>query len=327
MSSPSHGIPTDDEFLDTLYTRPSKQREQVSQAFVALATSALREAGGIPDGADPDQFVRDMFDPQKDFRGLKVGLLRKAAQRYLSPDEQWLLSVPIGFLQTEELNGCAVLAPSGGKVILVDIGVLLHMHMLGRSVLALTTWAAPEPFCHDHEPVEWVKTIYSLANHTITQEDRFLAEIKTWHCPSLDEWDLKSAKFATNVELFVLLHEYGHIALGHLDPGKVVSKYGVQMLSTNHKQEFEADLFSFRKQAQVGQADGAALAAATLFRFFDLIEHMLYGTIHASGTHPPGRERWQHIKEAGDLSEDGKGAVAQIESLFDLILDVTRQPH
>ena len=185
----------------------------MTPALLAEAAAMLRASGQFPTEVQLEKFVANMFDPERDFLGQKVQLLRQAAAPFLTADERSLLSVPIGFLHTEELNGCAVLTPRGGQVILLDLGVLLHMHLLGRSILALTSWSSPAPFCRDHEPVAWVRTIVALAKHALTLDDSHLAGIPTWHCPSLDAWDLKSAKFGANVELFVYCTNMGILSV------------------------------------------------------------------------------------------------------------------
>jgi len=188
-------------------------------------------------------------------------------------------------------------------------------------MFTLTTWSSLQPFCRDHEPVAWVKTILSLARYAMSYDDHHLAQITTWDCPSLDEWDIKSAKFGSIAELFVLLHEYGHILLGHLDSATVADKDGLKVFLTNHTQEFEADAFgNQRLEARLG--DAAAMTVATLFRFLDLIEHLLHGASRGTNIHPPAKERWLRIKHSANLSDDGKGAVAVIESLFDMVISV-----
>jgi hypothetical protein len=247
--------------------------------------------GAIPEGIDPEQFVTEMFDPGKSFRGLKTDLLRQQVRPFLLPREEWLLKVPIGFLHTEGLNPFSVRAPSGGKAILMDNGIGLSMYQLGRSVLALTTWSAPEPYCHDHRPESWVNTILALAAYACYYDDWYLQKIRTWRCPSLDEWEPNSVKFAMNVELFLLLHEYGHIIAGHLDNEKQPDNDEVLSLQTDHTMEFAADEFSFSRHTQGSSAPVAALAAATILRFLDLTEHFLHGHPGESETHPAARER------------------------------------
>ena len=316
------GSDADERFLQSLYERPTKWKAPLDPAFITQAAEAMRATGRLPVDVDAEQFVRDMFSPEKDFRGPKIAMLREAAAPCLTAAERWLLDVPIGFLHTEELNGCAVLAPSGGKVLLIDMGVLLHMTLLGRSIMALTSWGAPEPFCHDHPPVAWFTTIILLAHHASSLDDRHLERITTWNCPTLGEWDRTSAKFAMSVELFVLLHEYGHVALDHLDRHRVVARDDLQVFATNHRQELEADLFGYRHHAQGTNAGAAAIAASTFFRFADVIEHVLHGAPRATRTHPSGRERLQHLKDSEPLAGKAAEAVAQVERVFDKVIEV-----
>jgi len=164
MTSAANSVPnpSDEEVLSGWFTRRQKDR-QLAPSFVAESAAMLLANGAIPQGIDPEQFVIEMFDPAKSFRGVKTDLLRQQVRPFLLPREEWLLKVPIGFLHTEDLNPFSVRAPSGGIAILMDNGIGLRMYQLGRSVLALTTWSAPEPYCHDHRPESWVNTILALA--------------------------------------------------------------------------------------------------------------------------------------------------------------------
>jgi hypothetical protein len=321
---PSKGeyVPTDEEFLDSLYSHPAKSRAAGlrNPEFVREAAEALSNAKAIPENTDAEQFVRDLFNPRKDFRGPKIARLRVAAARHLAPEEQYLLDTPIGYLHTEELNGCAVRTPRGGAVILLDLGVLLHMHRLGCSVMSLCTWSSPEPFCRDHEPVAFVHTIVSLARYALSYDDRYLAGITTWNCPSLGKWDLQSAQFAGIAELFVLLHEYGHILSGHLDAAKVADNTELPILVKDHAQEYQADAVGFDRLTRQIDVMTASPVVLILFRFLDLIEHLRYGAPRGSNTHPPARERWLRLSEGINLTEEGKEWSRRIESLFDMIL-------
>ena len=230
----------------------------------------------------------------------------------------------VGFLHTQALNGCAVRAPSGGKVILMDKGVLLHMQLLGRCILALTTWSAPAPYCRDHPPVAWFDAIVKLAQFANSMDPRFLQAITVWHCPSLEPWDLQSAKFATQVEVFVLLHEYGHVALGHLDPKRVATRGRFVVFQTDPAQEIEADAFGMQRMIEAAEAGAAALVAASFLRFVDLMEHLAHGGPVATATHPAARERLARIKQSTGLDAEAHAVIAQIESLFDVALRATR---
>ena len=250
--------------------------------------------------------------------------IREEAAKYLHPQEQHLLKIPLGFLHTEELNACAVQTPRGNAIILFDIGVTLHLQFLGRCIMSLATYGSPTPFCRDHEPADFIDTIFLLASYATSYNDRYLEKIRTWNCPSLGEWDLTSATFASIADMFVALHEFGHIALGHLDSKNVMQKGTMTVYGKRHEQEFEADIFGFDRLVKKDTTAAPIIAVQTLFRFFDLCEHIRYGASHTSTTHPASQERWEKLEARVKMSPDGQEYAKRVDMFFDMVISLSR---
>lgn len=259
-----------------------------------------------------------MFNPRKNFRGgPKTTMLLQQARKVLPADQHQLLDTPLGFLHLHELQGFAIQTPRGNAAIIVNLGILLHAHMMGRCTLALTSWSSPEPFCRDHEPASFFHALIGLAKFCVTTNSRFLRGIKIWNCPSLGPYDLKSAHFGSMIEIFVLLHEYGHVWCGHLKETIQDRKLGLTRYSQSHAQEYEADSFAFSHLKNAHGVLAAGLVVVTLFRFFDLVEHEVYGKSTATNTHPSGRERWNRLKDDQRLRPD-EVPFEIVESMFDM---------
>jgi hypothetical protein len=278
----------------------------------------------IPDGEDPVEFCRAMFDPRKSFRGFKTKLLIEQARATLPPDLHGLLETPLGFLHLDELNGFAARSPRGNAVIIMNMGILLHAQMLGRCALAVTTYSSAQPFCRDHEPAAFVHAIICLARYVHSADEGHMRRITVWRCPSIDPIDLKSAAISSFWEQFILLHEYGHVARGHLNASALTKKHGLDVYTLEHAQEYEADAFAFEHFCARHGQDRAAFTAALFFRFCDLVEHVAYDRPTASATHPCGRDRWQALKRHFDLDQAAPSASLEVESMFDMILSVRK---
>jgi hypothetical protein len=131
-----------------------------------------------------------------------------------------------------------------------------------------------------------------------------LRKIATWKCPSLPAHDKLVETFATLIEIFIMLHEFGHVALNHLQTGCPVSlalePAGELTLYTNsEKQEFEADEFAFRRYSGMGaQPTDVAFSCGLLFHFFNLCELISPPKVR---THPPALSRWERIKGLAPL--------------------------
>lgn len=130
-------------------------------------------------------------------------------------------TIPVGIVPTRELNACTVRTPRGSHVILLDSGVFLILAMLFRAYMAFYTWNTLKPYCHDHSQAAFGRTILLLAEHCVTGDFGVLARIPTLQCPSLPDYDRAVSNFANLVEIFILLHEYGHAILRHLDSNGV----------------------------------------------------------------------------------------------------------
>jgi hypothetical protein len=313
---------TDEEYLDSLYESPTGYEAPTDDpAFLREAVEAAVQDGLVPLGTKPNAFVKEMFNPRESFRGAYGRSLVEECRRALPIDLEPVLDTPVGFLHLDELNGFASPTPRGNAVIVINRGVLLHAHLLGRCTLALSTYGSPDPFCRDHEAALFGHAIICLGRFVATGSYDHLKKIKVWNCPSLDPLDRQSAKFSVLVQLFVLLHEYGHVACGHLDPTRLAARRSVKVYAQNHAQEHEADAFAFTHTRSRFGEDAAAVAAATLFGFFNLIEHIVHGAPTPSVTHPSGMDRWTYLKQKFALQDPGRLRFGLIDSMFDMLIE------
>jgi hypothetical protein len=314
-------LPTDGEFLDSLFVAPSSNYNPTNDpSFLRECVEVFLRNNVIPTGKDPENFVKEMFDPRHSFRGFYSDCLVNEARQALPAPHHYLFDTPLGFLHLEELNGFAIRTPRGNAAIILNKGVLLHAHLLGRCMLALTTWGAPEPFCSDHQPAAFAHAIVCLGRFVLCNDYEHLRKITVWNCPSIDPWDLQSAKISVAVQTFVLLHELGHVFHGHLDSSLVAPKYGLQVYLQNHVQEHEADRYAFHALMNRFGEDMSAIVAALLFGFFDLIDHLSFGAPISSPTHPAGRDRWSHLKKEFDLKDPQGQRFGRVDSMFELVV-------
>lgn len=312
-------LPTDEEYLDDLYKLlkddewAQLQEEAVKHDDPAAAARRAIEAGIAPVEQLPavTEAIREATTPSLYFRGSFINLLRGAALAMLEPYRQRLENVPVGCLPTRTLNAGAYRTPRGGAVILLDSGVILHLGMLVRAYFAYYTWNAPdhyaagEPYCRDHPRVAFGCTIQHLAAYCVTGDLNELRRITTWRCPSLPEFDQTVEMFSTGIEIFIMLHEYAHIALGHLgmcsaSPIPMGPAGELTCYTNSQLQEFEADEFAFKHySSSAKRPTDIAFFCGLLFHFFHLAE-----LIRPSGapTHPPALQRWERIKNAAPLS-------------------------
>ena len=103
-----------------------------------------------------------------------------------------------------------------------------------------------------------------------------------------------------------MLHEFGHVALNHLESkcslSLTLEPAGELLLYTNsEKQGFEADEFAFNHYRKIGhRPDDIAFGCGLLFHFFNLCETISPPKVR---THPPALSRWRRIRDMAELSK------------------------
>lgn len=158
-------------------------------------------------------------------------------------------------------------------------------------------------------------------------------------CPSIrpnSERRENLVRQANRIRDFVLLHEYGHIALSHLKRGTARKiQVGSAVLNGqvgSHKEEFEADPYALRAIASmrdlVAETESldhvvAALGepVGILLRFWDLMDAGVRrqgGRL--PGSHPSAISRWRRIRTALTPSHVKKDFLSDVDDAFDTIL-------
>jgi hypothetical protein len=323
-------LPTDEEYLDQLHERfkddewiAAQERYSRPEDIVAAVEKYISE-GSFKDAQRSDvvEAVQEATTPSLYFRGKFVNFLRtialKAAEKYVDI----LKDIPVGCLPTRTLNAGAYRTPRGGAVILLDQGVIFHLGMLVRCYVAFRTWRTPDPYCRDHPQGAFAETILRLAQFCTSGDVAYLRKIETWNCPSLPAHDELVEAVATSIEIFIMLHEFGHVELGHLAGGCALSltlePAGELTLYTNsEQQEFEADQFAFSRYCEIrDRPDDVAFGCGLLFHFFNLCEIISPPKIR---THPPALSRWHRIREAANLSKYPQSWANYLDEEFAII--------
>lgn len=312
-------LPTDEEYLDELYAR-FKDDEWIGmqEQFVTVdklvdaARKAIEQGIFKPDELDKAvEVFREVHSPSLYFRGNFIDTIRRVALESLKPYRRQLEGIPVGCLPTGILNATAFQTPRGGAVIVLDQGVFFQLGMLVRCYFAYYTWNAPdhyaggEPYCHDHSRAAFGLTIQQLAAYVATGDLDELRKITTWKCPSLPVYDQLVEVFAFGIELFIMVHEFGHVVLNHFltctpHPLRLQPAGEVTLYRNSELQEFEADEFAFRHLPTAGlRPTDVAFSCGLLLNFFHLAELIRPPQIR---THPPALARWERIKSLAPLS-------------------------
>jgi hypothetical protein len=307
-------LPTDEEYLEQLHEMLKddewiavQERYMTHEDAVAAAKMYIAE-GSFMDARFDDlvDAIEEATAPSRFFRGQYIRFLRHIALSATEEHTENLKDIPVACLPTQLLNAAAFRTPRGGAIILMDQGVIFHLGLLVRSYLAWRFWHSPEPYCRDHSQDEFALTILRLAHFSATGKREFLQAITTWKCPSLPLHEEIVEAVALGIEIFIILHEFGHVGLNHLAISHAISfatepRGELTVYTNSEEQEFEADEFAFKHYCRIRERpDDIAFGCALLFHFFNLCERISPPKVR---THPPALHRWNRIRTYVDLSK------------------------
>ena len=213
------------------------------------------------------------------------------------------MQVPVGFAHTKLLEAGAIPVPSGGNVVLISTKIQMVRHWLAclAAILdlePLKSRASARVCYSDSEKRKIIRLLPDLAQ-SITDAQPFakLLLLTQTILPILNEFEIQLA--GQLMEQFIILHEFGHIALGHTDRIREFRKHGTAIsneeIQVRLQLELEADRFAgdaLRDSSPEGMAFG-------LDGFFSLL-HFVEQTYQGGRPliHPPASARYQTALEA-----------------------------
>lgn len=281
-----------------------------------------------------DTLMNEARSPHEMFRGRFIETLRINTFPFLREYTREVERIPVALLPTQELNACVMKTPRGNPVILLDSGVIFHLSMLVRSFLAYFSWHSRAPFSRDYSQASFGDTILLLGEFCSTGNVSVLSEIETYDLPSRPTYDTHVETSVRFIEKYILLHEYGHAILKHLDVDDTTllqaAPKPLEVYSVSQQQELEADAFALDRlidgtKGQMSPSD-VAFFAGILFRFFDVCEAFRASAVQDKTSHPPALARWQRTKQRAERSHHLEDEVFGLDSAFEGIKEKRRWP-
>lgn len=270
-------------------------------------------ARGIADESNLEfqsKLIRENLDPKQAFRGAFINTVREMALAALkrSGQEKGLENIPVGLVDAWDVNAHAIGRPDGGPVIVLNRGLLLNLQLIAHFTIALETWHSETPYRDDFPQGAYATFLLILAQYCVSGDAEIMRQIPKEAFASVEIGGMPHL-FASMMEIIILLHEFGHIKLGHIDEEREVE--------SAHDDEFAADMFAFKALIEMigdsAKPTDIALAFGMLFKFFGLMS--LFSKVETDD-HPTGDERWDRIKLEVD-SEDFKNTLAgQLDDCF-----------
>ena len=163
-----------------------------------------------------------------------------------------LIDVPVGFAHTKLFDAGAIPVPFGGNVVLISTKIQMVRHWLASIAVIcdlepLKSRVSARVSYSQTQRLKLISLLPKLAQH-ITDAQPFpeLLLLTQLILPILNEFEIQFA--GQLVEQFIVLHEFGHIALRHTEQIRDFRKLGEAIsdeeIQARLKFELEADRFA-----------------------------------------------------------------------------------
>lgn len=317
-----------DEFKDDEYLLA---HQTLTAIDIEQSLVRIKEQFGITD-EEANRYrtlVEQVHSPSKAFRGVVVEYLNFGARKLLKPHYPKLPDIIVAQLPSRELNGFAIAAPSGNRIIILNSGVIFSIGAFVRTALCVYSWHMKDYVSREFSQGTFAAALIAVAEYVASGDVEFLK-------PALNTITLNSRplydpvyRFAHMTELFIILHEYGHVLLGHLDQSKItnskIASFDILRLTDSQIHEYEADAFAYnilcdglRRSGNSKAKPDAALGPGLLFKLFELCD-AITGPV-ASDTHPLARDRWNKIARLASLHSYPESIAAHLDDLFGTVM-------
>jgi Peptidase family M48 len=329
--------PTDEEFLDRFYQNfEDPEWIRLTEQMVPHMIDVVRRAyeslypGEPPTAEEIETAARESASP-----GMRAGLVaafRDIAAIFLKEDAAAVSDIPVGITPCRTFNALTVVSPRGHPVIIMDHGIAIALGAM------IVLYRGFENFSHDPtnsrvgEQAGLARSLVDLAKFCATGDLGLLRR-------ALDECNEEPEPALLAIcEQVVLLHEYGHALLGHLDDPSVlvgalamsdsVSTTALQAYDFARSQEFEADAFAFRKMCEAGlRPSDVALIFGWILHFQNFCERFAEEVVDSDlRTHPFPAERWAAIKDLAEVNQSPTAPAFRVDRVFDAIWQMAGPP-
>ncbi len=336
------------EYLEYLQKRCSIQRFSIKNIFQStkLLEEILKNRKMLFPKMDADKEKKEIADdlqrklnippPTKYQNPLSYFIIKTLAQWVTVSAKEFSYNINewpvIGTLNTQEVNACSILVPSGGYLVVLEDGLFTFMNLLAKVVASAMPLEGMERIkkIEGTEEIEGIEIIYSLRKEEIRKiidfdknilirfQEVLFAYIINGNPNSSPQYlpsesiGILSDVIRDSAELFVIGHEYGHILKDHFNVGitkKMIGKENVDAISRNWEQEFEADKVGLQLMILSMQTKHKTdltmsyCGADFFFSCIDIVEKSISilreGKVidQISETHPPTELRREHIRQ------------------------------
>ncbi len=329
MSSSIDASDLDAGFLQSLfdlYSTDQYAHDSVESGDLGFSDQlAFVTASGAADQHDLQAFT-DAYDEamsfENTFKGEYVEALRTDALSMCGADEAALEHVHVGIVPRATFNSQVVPTPSGGEVIVLNHTLLAIIPLVVNCIMAIATRNTSEPYAAGASQAAFAEALAGLARVAASGDTRELGiDVRPLHC--FDPYEPRAQRVSFSIQLFMLLHEFGHIAIDRRCV--VVQPNALSEQQQAWRDEFAADEFAVSRMlaGRFNKGD-VAFAAGCLIGFLLVCESLPQSKLDR-WSHPSALARWQRIKRLTAFSALGADSPAYY--LDDIVGFVIGQAH
>jgi hypothetical protein len=314
----------DDEYIAELYDQFS---EDEWAAKIAKIEARLK----------PENQVEYLVDPRRGYRGKDINELSHATLKLMGTNRRFVEYIPVCFVPSKDLNGCTITAPSGNHVILLSSATTWITPFLMKCTSAIENWRYSISSGSYNFKNNYCRALVQLAKFCTTGEitdltqisEALRTEVEDIISFPMKESGVTTIAHAVLFEMFLLLHEYGHIVHGHEDVSRSGSGFidavEVMVCKKMQAEEFEADRFAvqmlldYSELTQRLRPADLLVQPAILFGFWRIVEAYRAKNVVAGPeqvTHPDALLRWNKIAEFVKLENHPNSWVNNVQPWF-----------
>lgn len=327
------GIPLSDDLSAPI----PAQFNQAILAAMGGEVSMVADAMGEEDG---ESFLPDYF-PLHSRDGVLKPLLERA-HALLTADELTLVSeVPVGIVHAPWLNAARLPVPAGGHIIEINYALFCGLNIGFREILwVMQAFFQPQFFSTANEFVQRYVQIFLPISRVIRHQFLYDTSVP-FHFRKIDVpmSGLMAGSWSICAQLFVLLHEFGHVVLNHDDvyaPATDARPVEAQDLKDQkYRQEFEADAWAAEKIRDLPAGlphpvsiEQMKTALSILFYIFEMATTLCPGEFNDETAHPRPVDRLRGITRiAFDLEPEALPQVddlSRVHSAFEQVASILR---
>lgn len=241
--------------------------------------------------------------------------LRALAEPHFGP---WKGDLAVGSLQLGQVNSAVMRVPGEeASVIAVNWSVTTFIHLMAKAVASFFEYPAPGAVS---VPTDLEQALRSNPQGRARFREAVAAHLAGQVGLAPQYWLAGppmevASRLTRQAERFVVGHELGHAYAGHLDQRgfarRQLGAVDVDVLDPSHAEEHEADLVGLLLALQGGKKDGMPLPLAFWgIDFFLTCMALAEGPTPPDASHPPWRERREHLRAVMARGDEEAGAVA-----------------